>query len=216
MYRPPPKNWGQVVVCSGIVPHYSLATQSRHAGNSLPDSGAAGPSPRALCSQIAKSRQGDRGTQSGWVILIATSLHRSEPVVAGIASTRLACGLLLVPRISVFTTENPMLPRTVTAILSILLLSVTACTDHSSQSQNVSKQVPHSNDPAVQPPPPLPPGVGGGNNSPPNGGSGPGGIPAPPDGAAALPEPGTMLLVGTGLAGMAFYRRRLRRRENLA
>ena len=105
-----------------------------------------------------------------------------------------------------------MLPRTVTAILSILLLSVTACTDHSSQSQNVSEQVPHSNDPAVQP---LPPGAGG-NNSAANGGGGPGGIPAPPGGGAALPEPGTMLLVGTGLAGMAFYRRRLRRRENLA
>jgi hypothetical protein len=98
--------------------------------------------------------------------------------------------------------------RTVTAILSILLLSMTACTDHSSYSQNLSSQAPAPIDPNLQP---LPPGTGGMNPPP---GSG-GGNPAP-GGGAALPEPGTMLLVGTGLAGISFYRRRLRRRETLA
>ena len=91
-----------------------------------------------------------------------------------------------------------MLLRTVTTSLVVLLLSVTACTDHSS----------FALDPAGSPPggidDPIDPGTGGGDPTPLDGG----GNTTPPDGGAALPEPGTMLLVGSGLAGMAFYRRR--------
>lgn len=90
-----------------------------------------------------------------------------------------------------------MLLRTVTTTLTVLLLSVTSCTDHSS----------FGLDPAGSPPGginnPIDPGPGGGGPTPLDVGGNPS-----PDGGAALPEPGTMLLVGSGLAGMAFYRRR--------
>jgi len=46
----------------------------------------------------------------------------------------------------------------------------------------------------------------GGSNGFTGGSTGGGGSPAP--GGSPVPEPGTMLLVGTGLAGAAFMRRR--------
>ena len=51
-------------------------------------------------------------------------------------------------------------------------------------------------------------GGGGGSGQSSGGGSGGGGAPG-----AAVPEPGTMLLVGSGLASLAYYPRRQRRAE---
>lgn len=84
------------------------------------------------------------------------------------------------------------------------LIGLTACTDHSSALLGGSN-------PTENPtggPTPTPPGSNV-NDPGPGEGPGPGGNPQDPP-PQPVPEPGTMLLLGTGLTGLALYRRRRR------
>ena len=96
------------------------------------------------------------------------------------------------------------------ALLVLVLIGGVACTDHSSGL--VSATQPDNHNPGttntggtpgkpVEPGDPGDPIVGQPN-------------PGEPQPGEPIPEPGTMLLLGTGLAGAAVYHRRRQRRKN--
>jgi hypothetical protein len=110
-----------------------------------------------------------------------------------------------------------------TALLTtalITFLGLGACADHTSSVVALESPTPPVNPPddqTVAEPSNTGSNPGGGTGFNPGGGPGSGGPGGnepgngggnPPGGGSPVPEPGTMLLVGTGLAGAAFLRRR--------
>lgn len=94
-------------------------------------------------------------------------------------------------------------------LLVLVLIGSVACTDHSSGTASVKEpETPGSPDPRepVDPGNPVHPGDPGPIVREPS--------PGEPQPGEPIPEPGTMLLLGTGLAGAAVYHRRRQRRRN--
>ena len=93
------------------------------------------------------------------------------------------------------------------ALLALVLIGGVACTDHSSGSASATQPDDNPGNPGNPGGNPVTPGDPGNPIvDQPN--------PGEPQPGEPIPEAGTMLLLGTGLAGAAVYHRRRQRRKN--
>lgn len=171
----------------------------------VPRKSFAGPCPNNPLNMYAfvslESDCSDTHLASGNIGLSAPQLHRPT-------HQKLATPASLPPR----DRNKAMSLRIPCTLLVLALFAGVACTDHSSGLSSAT-QPDNGNNPGSTP------GNSGGNPGAPVEPGDPGdpivGKPSPgePQPGEPIPEPGTMLLLGTGLAGAAVYHRRRQRRK---